>query len=80
MLWRPWIEVSARYDWLDNPGQAGQRFHAVTAGLDLYGGKLLKLQALYTHKFHYGPMAVGAPAFDDDVLLFVGQLALERTF
>jgi len=80
MLWRPWIEVSARYDWFDNPGQAAQRFHAVTAGLDLYGRKLLKLQVVYTHKFHYGPMAVGVPDIDDDVLLFVGQLALERTF
>jgi len=80
MLWRPWIEVSARYDWLDNPGQAGQRFHAVTAGLDLYGGRIVKLQALYTHKFHYGPEAIGAPPIDDDVLLFVGQLALARTF
>ena len=80
MLWRPWIEVSARYDWLDNPGQAGQRFHAVTAGLDLYGGRIVKLRALYTHKFHYGPEAIGAPPIDDDVLLFVGQLALARTF
>ncbi len=80
MLWRPWIEVSARYDWFDNPAQAGQRFHAVTAGLDLYGGRLLKLQAVYTHKFHYGLAAVGAPDIDDDVFLLVGQLALERTF
>jgi hypothetical protein len=80
MVWRPWIELSARYDWLDNPGQAGQRFHAVTAGLDLYGGRIVKLQALYTHKFHYGPEAVGVPPIDDDVLLFVGQLALARTF
>lgn len=80
MLWRPWIEVAARYDWLDSPQQAGQRFHAATAGLDLYGGKLLKLQALYTHKFHYGAMAAGAPDIDDDLFLFVGQLALEHTY
>ncbi|HXU74815.1 MAG TPA: hypothetical protein VN947_36210 [Polyangia bacterium] len=80
MLWRPWIEVSARYDWLDNPAQAGQQFHAVTAGLDLYGRKLLKLQALYTHKFHYGAMSAGAPPIDDDVFLLVGQLALERAY
>jgi len=80
MLWRPWIEVSARYDWLDNPGQAAQRFHAVTAGLDVYGRKLLKLQVVYTHKWHNGPEAVGVPEISDDVLLFVGQLALERTF
>jgi hypothetical protein len=80
MLWRPWIEVSARYDWLDNPAQAGQRFHAVTAGLDLYGKKLLKVQALYTHKFHYGAMSAGAPAIDDDLFLLVGQLALERIY
>ena len=80
MLWRPWIEVSARYDWMDNPQQAGQSFHAVTTGLDLYGRKLLKLQALYTHKFHYGFMAAGAPELADDVFLIVGQLALEHTY
>ena len=80
MLWRPWIEVSARYDWMDDPQQAGQSFHAVTAGLDLYGRKLLKLQALYTHKFHYGFMAAGAPELADDVFLIVGQLALEHTY
>jgi len=80
MLWRPWIEVSARYDWLDNTGQAGQRFHAITGGVDVYGRKLLKLQALYTHKIHYGAEAVGAPSIDDDVFLVVGQLALERLF
>ncbi|MCU1280506.1 MAG: Phosphate-selective porin [bacterium] len=79
MLWRPWIEASARYDWLDNPPQAGQRFHAVTAGVDLYGRKLLKLQLLYTHKFHYGAASAGAPPIDDDLFLLVGQLALERT-
>ena len=28
MLWRPWIEASARYDWLDDPAQPGQQFHA----------------------------------------------------
>ena len=80
MLWRPWIEVSARYDWLDDPLQPGQRFHALTAGVDLYAGRLAKLQAVYTHKFHYGFMAAGAPAIDDDVFLLVGQLALERTY
>ena len=80
MLWRPWIEASVRYDWLDNPAQAGQRFHAVTGGVDFYGGTLLKLQAVYTHKFHYGPEAVGVAPVDDDVFLLVGQLALERTF
>jgi hypothetical protein len=80
MLWRPWIEVSGRYDWLDNPAQAGQRFHAMTVGLDLYGRKLLKLQALYTRKFHYGAMSAGAPEIADDVFLIVGQLALEHAF
>ena len=80
MLWRPWIEAAARYDWLDDPAQAGQQFHAVTVGLDVYGRKLLKLQALYTHKFHDGPMALGAPEISDDVFLLVGQLALERVY
>jgi hypothetical protein len=80
MLWRPWIEVAARYDWLSNPQQAGQQFHAITAGLDLYGGRLVKLQAMYTHKFHYGYVSPGAPEIDDDLFLLVGQLALERTW
>jgi hypothetical protein len=80
MLWRPWIDVAARYDWLDNPGQVAQRFHAVTAGFDMHARRLLELQAVYTHKLHYGPMAEGVPSVDDDVIMLVGQLALERTF
>jgi hypothetical protein len=80
MLWRPWIEASARYDWLDNPLQAGQRFHAMTLGVTGYVGKMLMLQAMYTRNFHYGPTAEGVPGISDDVFLIVGQLALERTF
>jgi hypothetical protein len=79
MLWRPWIEVTARYDWMSSPHQAGQLFNAITAGLDLYGGRLLKLQALYTHKFHYD-IPAGRPDIDDDLFLLVGQLSMSRTF
>lgn len=80
MLWRPWLELSARYDWLDDAAEAGQQFHAATAGVNLYGRRLVKLQALYTHKFHYGAMSAGAPAIDDDLFLLVGQLSLEHGF
>jgi len=79
MLWRPWIEVAARYDWMDSSLQPGQQFNAVTAGLSGFGGRLLKLQLLYTHKFHYG-IPPGRPEIADDLFLIVGQLALQRTF
>ena len=79
MLWRPWIEASARYDWLDNPRLAGQRFHALTVGANLYAWKqLLKVQALYTRKFRYAITPVRE--IEDDVFLLVGQLALEKMF
>ena len=79
ILWRPWIEASARYDWLDNPAQAGQRFSALTVGADVYAWKqLLKVQALYTRKFRYAVTPVRE--IEDDVFLLVGQLALERLF
>jgi hypothetical protein len=77
MLWRPFIEVAARFDWFDNPYQAGQRLLGVTGGLNLYGWRMLKLQAQYAHKIHYGPEPVPV---EDDAFLLVGQLALERTF
>jgi hypothetical protein len=79
MLWRPYVELSARYDWLDNPHLAGQRFHAITTGATLYAFKqLLKVQALYTHKFRYAITPVRE--VQDDAFLLVGQLALERLF
>lgn len=79
MAWRPWIELSARYDWLDNPRQPGQRFHAVTVGANVYAYRqLLKLQVLYTRKFHYA-LAPNRPDIMDDIFLFAAQLGLERT-
>jgi hypothetical protein len=79
MLLRPWLEVAARYDWLDEPAQAGQQFHAVTAGLTGYiFDQRLRVQTLYTHKIHFGlPSGRSIP---DDVLLFSGTLALDRIF
>jgi hypothetical protein len=80
MLWRPWLELAARYDWLDNPHQAGQRFHAVTVGLTFYAFRqLLRLQALYTRKLHFA-IAPTRPQIQDDVLLFAATLALERVW
>jgi hypothetical protein len=80
MLWRPWIELTVRYDWLDNPGQAGQQFHAFTAGATVYAVKqYLRLQALYTHKLHFD-LLPNRPDIQDDVLLFAASLSLEKTF
>ena len=80
MVWRPWIEVSARYDWLDDPSQAGQQFQAFTLGANVYAYRqFFKVQALYTHKFHYGLMP-DRPEIDDDLFLLAGQIALQRDF
>jgi len=80
MLWRPWLEVAARYDWLDEPHQPGQRFHAVTAGVTFYAFRqLLRVQSLYTHKIHYG-VAASRPAIEDDVFMFAASFALEKAF
>lgn len=80
MAWRPWLEVAARYDWLDDPGQAGQSFHALTAGLNVYAFRqYLRVQALYTHKLHYA-LVQGAPGIDDDLFLIAATLSLERAF
>ena len=80
MLWRPWIELSARYDWLSNPLQAGQTFHAFTAGLNVYAYRqYLKLQALYTRKFHYA-LLPNRPDIQDDIFLISAQISLERSF
>ncbi len=80
MLWRPWIELSARYDWMNNAGQAGQQFHAFTAGATVYAVKqYLRLQALYTHKLHFD-LLPNRPDIQDDVLLFAASLALEKNF
>ena len=55
MAWRPWLEVAARYDWLDDPLEPAQQFHAITAGLTGYVfDQRLRVQALYTRKFHFG--------------------------
>ena len=53
----------------------------MTVGVELYGGRLLKLQATYSRKFHFGAAAgEGAEPIADDVFLFVGQIALDKTF
>jgi hypothetical protein len=70
MLWRPYLELEGRYDWMDAASDPRQRFHAITAGLTGYAiGTLVKLQAAYSHKFHT------TRAFDDDVLLLTVTLA-----
>jgi hypothetical protein len=80
MVWRPWVELAARYDWLDEPHQPGQRFHGPTVGVTFYAFRqLLRVQSLYTHKIHYG-VAASRPAIEDDVFLFAASFALERAF
>jgi len=80
MLWRPWLELVARYDWLDEPYQPGQRFHGPTVGATFYAFRqLLRVQSLYTHKIHYG-VAPGRPEIEDDVFLFAASFALEKLF
>jgi hypothetical protein len=66
MVWRPWLELSARYDFLWVPNEPRRRFHAATAGFTVYAPRRwAKLQLAYTHKFH---------DFDDDVLMLVLSL------
>jgi hypothetical protein len=66
MLWRPWIELAARYEWLDDAHEPTQRFSALTAGVTVNPlRQYLRLQAAYTRKFHY-PISNIA----DDILLF----------
>lgn len=80
MAWRPWIELSARWDWLANPQQAGQQFHAITVGTNVYAYRhFLKIQALYTRKFHYA-LLPGRPDVQDDIFLIAAQLGLERLY
>jgi hypothetical protein len=80
MLWRPWLEVSGRYDWMSDPGQAGQIFHAATAGLNVYAYKqYLRILAQYTHKFHYQLLPT-VPDIHDDLFLISGQISFDRNF
>jgi hypothetical protein len=80
MLWRPWLEVTARYDWMDNPEQAGQAFHAVAAGLNVYAyKKYLRIQTQYTHKFHYDLLST-VPDIQDDIFLISGLIDFDRRF
>jgi hypothetical protein len=71
MLWRPYLELEARYEWFHAPDVETKRFHAVTAGLTGYLYQThVKLQLAYGHKFHYG-----GPPVRDDYLLIVLQIA-----
>jgi hypothetical protein len=66
MLWRPHLELDARYQWFDEPPTARQRWQALTVGATAYAlGATLKLQFAYSHKFHL------VPIYEDDVALLV---------
>ena len=80
MVWRPYLELSGRYDWMDDPGQAGQVFHSLSAGLNVYAyKKYLRVQAQYTHKFRY-QLAPTAPDVEDDIMLLSGMISFDRNF
>ena len=67
MMWRPYLELAARYDWLDTPVDPLRTFHAATVGLNGYLWKTrARLQVMYTHKFH---------AVADDEVLFAVSFA-----
>jgi hypothetical protein len=69
LVWRPYLELSGRYEWFDVPSDERQRFHALTAGLTGYLFQdRVKVQAAYGRKLHYG-----GPALRDDYLLLLLQ-------
>jgi hypothetical protein len=81
MLWRPHVELEARYEWLSESSVLlaeigsgvdrrafvpSQHWQAITVGATGYAvGATLKLQLAYTHKFSL------VPNYDDDVALLV---------
>jgi hypothetical protein len=68
MMWRPYLELAGRWDWLDVPADPLRRFNAVSVGLNGYLWKsCARLQVAYTHKFMNGVA--------DDALLFLLKLA-----
>jgi hypothetical protein len=70
MMWRPYLELEGRYDWLDVANDPRQRFHAITVGATAYVYKTwARLQLAYTHKLH------ADRTYDDDSLLLVLTLA-----
>ncbi len=70
MVWRPFIEVEARYEWLDAADLPVGRFNALTLGGTLYAlSGALRVQAVYEHKF---PLQVVPPV---DALAFVVTIA-----
>jgi hypothetical protein len=80
MLWRPWIELTARYDWMNDPGQAGQQFNAISAGLNVYAYKqYLRIQTQYAHKFHFN-ISSTVPDIKDDLFLISGMVDFDRNF
>jgi hypothetical protein len=62
MMWRPYLELAGRYDYLHTPHDPLRQFHALTVGLNGYVWRTrAKLQVAYTHKFQ---------GINDDALLF----------
>jgi hypothetical protein len=67
MMWRPWLELAARYDWMHQPRDPLRQFNALTVGLNGYAWKTrAKLQLAYSHKFD---------GIKDDSLLVMVTLA-----
>jgi hypothetical protein len=63
MMWRPYLELGARYDYLNVPSDRLRQFSAFTFGLNGYLWRTrAKLQVAYTHKFR---------GVIDDALMFM---------
>src|SRR5262249_49731103 len=64
LVWRPHLELEARYEWPADPRLAGHQLHAATVGATAYLFRgILRLQVAYTRKVH------AAGDYEDDVAL-----------
>jgi hypothetical protein len=71
MVWRPHVELEARYEWLDETRPLRDRFHAFTAGLSVYELEgIVRVQLAYTRKLHR------TGAYDDQAALLA--ITLQR--
>jgi hypothetical protein len=73
LVWRPWVELEARYEWSSRPITDDPRgsFHGLTGGVTVYAWRtLIKVQAAYSHRFYVDGLQP-----DDDLGLLVLTLA-----
>jgi hypothetical protein len=71
MLLRPYLELEARYEWVNEPGFTRFRYQDLTVGVTSYLVQtLLRAQLAYSHKFH------AERGWEDDALV----IALTASF